>query len=66
MDEFTKAVREAMKEQYMKGVNDALDSLVLACDSSVKKAQEEGIPDTITFTNLKKMVQEIKEQVNDH
>lgn len=64
MNVFKKTVHEAMKEQYMKGVNDALDSMIIACDSAVKTSQEEGIPDTITFTNLKKMIQEIKEQAN--
>lgn len=54
-----------MSKDYIKGVNDTLDSMIIACDSAVKKAQEEGIPDKITFTNLKEMIQEIKEQVND-
>lgn len=64
MNDLNKAVKDAMKEQYMKGVNDAIDSFIIACDSAVKTAKEEGIPDTITFTNLKKMIQEIKEQAN--
>ena len=66
MKDFDKAVHDAMKKQYMDGVNDALDSMIIACEAAVKTSQKEGIPDTITFTKLKEMVQEIKEQINQH
>lgn len=66
MKDLNKAIKDAMKKQYMSGINDALDSMIIACDSAVKTSQEEGVPDTLTFTKLKKMVQEIKEQINDH
>lgn len=64
MKDLNKAIKDAMKKQYMSGINDALDSFIIACDSAVKTSQEEGVPDTLTFTNLKKMIQEIKEQAN--
>ena len=31
-----------MSEDYIKGVNDTLDSIMLACDASMKKALRPG------------------------
>lgn len=53
-----------MSEDYIKGVNDTLDSIMLACDTSMKKARELDIEANISFDTLKKMIQSIKDQAN--
>lgn len=53
-----------MSEDYIKGVNDTLDSIMLACDASMKKARELDIEANIGFDTLKKMIQSIKDQAN--
>lgn len=51
-------------EDYIKGINDTLDSIMLACDASLKKARELDIEANISFDTLKKMIQSIKDQAN--
>lgn len=53
-----------MSKDYIKGVNDTLDSIMLACDASMKKARELDIEANISFDTLKKMIQSIKDQAN--
>lgn len=53
-----------MSKDYIKGVNDTLDSIMSACDASMKKARELDIEASIGFDTLKKMIQSIKDQAN--
>lgn len=53
-----------MSKEYLRGVNDTLDSLMMACDTALKKARELDIEANIGFDTLKKMIQSIKDQAN--